>query len=67
MQSLTMPQMASACSLATALYYLRAQYYGIAIEPWEALPPSTKQRWIDTANDMLLNVAPRPRRLERTA
>lgn len=67
MESLSMPQMASACSLATALYYLRAQYYGIAIEPWEDLPSSTRQRWIDTANDMLLNVAPRPRRLEKAS
>lgn len=67
MQSLTLPQMASVCAMAQAIYYLRSQYYGLAIEPWENLPSATQQRWIDTANDTLINVAPRPRRLERTA
>ena len=67
MDSLSVPQMASVCAMAQALYYLRAQFYGLAIEPWEALPPSTRQRWIDTAHDNLLNVAPRPRRLEKSA
>ena len=51
---------ASACSLGQALYYVRAQYYGIAIVPWEHLAPSTRQRFVDSADGILQDYAPSP-------
>lgn len=52
---------ASACALGQAIYYLRAQYHGIAIVPWEQLAPSTKQRYVESAQRVLEDFAPNPR------
>lgn len=67
MESLSLAQQSAVNSLALSLYYLRSPFYGIAIEPWEALPYATRQRWIETALEHMKDVAPRPRRVEKAS
>lgn len=56
----TLQQNVTAINTAQALYYLRSEYHGIAILPWEALTPATRQMWVETAQGVLEDLAPNP-------
>lgn len=52
---------ASACTLAEAIYYVRAEAYGIAITAWDELEPRVKQTYVEHAQDVLEAVRPAAR------
>ena len=54
----TLQQNLTAIHTAHALYYLRSEYHGIAIAPWEDLAPATRQRWVETAQGVLEDLKP---------
>lgn len=59
--AITLQQNVTAINTAMALYYLRSEYHGIAIDPWDSLSPSTRQRWVETAQNVLEDLKPAPR------
>lgn len=53
---------ATACTLAKAIYYARAEGFGLAVCAWEALEPMDRHRYIGEARDVLERVRPVDRR-----
>ena len=58
----TLHQNVCAINLAKALYYVRADYYGIAVRDWDALEPRQKHEYVEHAQDVLEAVRPAPNR-----
>ena len=58
----TLHQNVCAINLAKALYYVRADYYGIAVRDWDALEPRQKHEYVEHAQDVLDAVRPAPNR-----
>ncbi len=50
---MTLHQNVCAINLAKALYYVRADYYGIAVRDWETLEPRAKHEYVEHAQDVL--------------
>lgn len=56
---------ATACTLAKAIYYARAEAFGIAVKAWETLDAMDRHRYVGHARDVLETVRPvdRPNRV----
>ena len=49
---------ATACELAKALYYGRAEAFGLAVMAWEATDPATRHYFVGHALDVLEAIRP---------
>jgi len=51
---------AAACTLAQAIWYARAEGYGVAVRPWDDLEPTLRRQYVEHAEDVLEAVRPVP-------
>lgn len=53
---------ATACRFATAIYYAKAEAFGLAVPMWEALPVEDRREYVQRAIDLLEEMRPAERR-----
>lgn len=50
----------AAINLAKAIYFTRAEAWGIVVTDWDALDPRDKAKYVEMANEDLQDVKPLP-------